>query len=284
MKWFKFYGQDWLTDLKVMGMSMEDRLCFITLLCLASAADENGLIRNCSEDAIIRLSNIPDDPFHDTNPQEDARGFLERCNALQIVTLARNGDVTVNAFALRQGQNLSNSERQKKYRERLKIRKVDSNDSNVTLRNDSNARIDKNRIDKNIMNSSTKNSTLNKFMKNYNETDFSDSGERVIDADSGEERNKKPKAEGKNKVALRIQHKFADLCKKNIGTIPVQNVAGYQISLFALNTGGLTELQIYDLFEEWFSLPEKKDEQLVSITQALSANSINGYRVRNKIK
>lgn len=137
---------------------------------------------------------------------------------------------------------------------------------------------------KNIMISSTKKSTLKKNMKNYNETDFSDSGERVIDADSGEEITKKPKTEGKNKVAIRIQHKFAELCKKNIGTTPIVSISTYKQSLFALNVGGLTETQIYDLFEEWFSLPDKKDEQLVSINQALSTHNINGYKVRNNVK
>ncbi len=149
MKWFKFYGQDWLTDLKVMGMSMEDRLCFVTLLCLASSSDKGGVICNCSEEAIIRLSNIPDWVTEDHNPAEKAKGCLERYAALQIVTLARNGDVTVNAFSRRQGENLSNAERQKTYRERLKTKSSKRNTSNVTRYNDSNARIDKNRIDKN---------------------------------------------------------------------------------------------------------------------------------------
>src|SRR5260221_6639676 len=111
MKWFKFYGQDWLTDLKIMSMSMEDRLCFITLLCLASSADEGGLIRGCTEEAIIRLSNIPDDSTSDDSPKDRAVGFLERCNALQTVTLACNGDVTLNHFQHRQEENLSNAER-----------------------------------------------------------------------------------------------------------------------------------------------------------------------------
>jgi hypothetical protein len=147
VKWFKFYGQDWLTDMKIMKMSMEDRLCYITLLSLASAAGEGGLVRNCDEDSLIKLSNIPDDPIHDFNPYEKAKGFLERCNALQIVTLASNGDVTVNAFERRQEQNLSNAERQKRYRERLKITTKPTfpkrNARYVTQSNDSNARIDK---------------------------------------------------------------------------------------------------------------------------------------------
>lgn len=157
MRWFKFYGQDWLTDMKIMSMSMEDRLCYITLLALASSADNNGTIKACNEDALIRLANIPKDLFNDTNPYDNARGCLKRYEALQCVTLHDNGDVTINNFERRQSEFLSNAERQKNYRERQKtannkVKKNISrrNDSNVTQRNDSNARIEENRIDKNI--------------------------------------------------------------------------------------------------------------------------------------
>jgi hypothetical protein len=157
MKWFKFYGQDWLTDMKIMSMSMEDRLCYITLLALASSSDNNGTIKACNEEVIIRLSNIPEDTFHDINPVENARGCLKRYEALQCVTLHDNGDVTINNFQRRQNEFLSGAERQKKYRERKKKANIkdksdilERNDSNVTQRNDSNARLDKTRLDKNI--------------------------------------------------------------------------------------------------------------------------------------
>lgn len=120
-----------------------DRLCFLTLLCLASSEEEGGLIRCCDEDAVIKMTRL--------SPEESSKavGCLERYVALQIVTLARNGDVTVCNFGRRQGENLSNAERQKKYRERRKLAIKSSVTSNVTRYNDSNARIEKNRIDKN---------------------------------------------------------------------------------------------------------------------------------------
>lgn len=149
MKWFKFYGQDWLTDLKIMKMSVEDRLCFITLLCLASSSGERGVIRGCDEEALIQLTHLYEDPYEESNQVSRARGCLKRYEALQIVTLADNGDVTVRNFERRQGENLSNAERQQKYRERLKTTVKPRNERNATPRNDSNARIDKNRIDKN---------------------------------------------------------------------------------------------------------------------------------------
>lgn len=149
MRWFKFYGQDWLTDLKVRRLSLEDKMCFITLLCLASTADESGLVRNCDELTLIELSNLRQNPYDDDNEYNRAVGCLKRYEALQIVTLHDNGDVTVNNFERRQGENLSNAERQKAYRERLKTKPKERNARNVTRYNDSNARIEENRIDKN---------------------------------------------------------------------------------------------------------------------------------------
>ena len=150
MKWFKFYGQDWLTDLKVMRMSPEDRLCFLTLLCLASSADEEGIVRDCPEEALIEMTHLPYDPYNDDNPFNRAKGCLQRYVALHCVTMSDNGDVTVVNFDRRQGENLSNAERQKRYRERLKTKPEARNERNAERYNDSNARIDKNRIDKSI--------------------------------------------------------------------------------------------------------------------------------------
>lgn len=148
MKWFKFYGQDWMTDLKIMHMSMEDRLCFLTLMCLASSSDEGGLVRGCTEDALIRLSHIPDCPTEERNPYGAARGCLKRYEALQSVTLLSNGDVTVNNFMRRQSENLSNAERQEKYRKRLKTRVNPSNERYIPQSNDSNARREEKRREK----------------------------------------------------------------------------------------------------------------------------------------
>lgn len=92
-----------------------------------------------------------------------------------------------------------------------------------------------------------------------------------------------PKREGKNKIAIRLQHTFSDLCFKRLDTRPVMDMKGYKMCLYAMNTGGLNEKQIVDLFEEWFSLG-KPDEETVSITRALSARQIEGYKIRNGVK
>lgn len=94
---------------------------------------------------------------------------------------------------------------------------------------------------------------------------------------------KKAGGVGLNKLALRIRRKFGDLCEKHLGTRPVDDVKSYQIILFALKKGKLTEDQIYDLFDEWFKLG-KPDEESIAITRALSGRQIEGYKVRNNVK
>lgn len=121
--WFKFYGQDWLTDVKIISMSMEDRLCFITLLCLASASSEQGVVRGVTEEAIINLAHIPDDVTNDNNSWQKAKGFLVRLEKKRIVTLEVTDDVTdvkINAFERRQNTMLTGAERQAKYIARKK--------------------------------------------------------------------------------------------------------------------------------------------------------------------
>jgi hypothetical protein len=118
MEWFKFYGQDWLTDLKIMRMASEDKLCFITLLCLANSSDNPGVVKNCNEWSIIRLTQLYDDPLNDDNEARRAAGFLQRLNDNGMITIDNNGDVIINNFLKRQGQSLTGYERVKKYREK----------------------------------------------------------------------------------------------------------------------------------------------------------------------
>ncbi len=106
-----------------------------------------------------------------------------------------------------------------------------------------------------------------------------------VDEDGREEvrRAKGPKREGKNKVAGRLHRVFTQLCQKHLDTSPIMDVKGYKMILYAMNTGALTEPQITDLFEEWFSLG-KPDEETISITRALSARQIEVYKIRNHVK
>ena len=156
MKWFKFYGQDWLTDLKIMKMSVEDRLCFITLLCLASSEENAGTIKNCDEEAVIELTHLYQDPYEDTNEYTRTKGFLGRLVDNKMITIDNAGNVIIVNFMKRQAQNLTGYERVKKYREKKKDSKIKVKSGEKYVINDNasdnandNARIDKNRIDKN---------------------------------------------------------------------------------------------------------------------------------------
>ncbi len=107
-----------------------------------------------------------------------------------------------------------------------------------------------------------------------------------VDPESGEPVRRKvaqPKRERKNEVAMRILKKFGAICKKEIGTTPIESTSGYLMVLRAINRGKLSEQQIYDLLDEWIT-SGKPDEEVVQITRALSDNQINAFKARNQIR
>lgn len=81
----------------------------------------------------------------------------------------------------------------------------------------------------------------------------------------------------------KIEKYFVTMCEKEIGTKPVFGVAQRSAIARSLKTAGLSEEQVTDLLDEWFSLG-KPDEETVQITRALSYVQINAYRARNGIK
>ncbi len=156
--WFKFYSQDWLTDLKIRRLSIEDKLCYIILLCLANSSKERGKVLGVTEDDIIHYAGFYNDPYDDDNEVARAKGCLGRFHSNGSVVTTRNEDgtfdVEIKNFMTRQGQSLTNSERQAKFRERAKnkdnLEGYESNDSDVTevtYREDK-SRVEKRRIDK----------------------------------------------------------------------------------------------------------------------------------------
>lgn len=93
--------------------------------------------------------------------------------------------------------------------------------------------------------------------------------------------SKRPKGEGRNKVALRVRRWFGGQCFDRFGTKPMEDVKGYMMIVRALKE--LTQFQLHDLLEEWLD-SDKLDEELMQITRALSSNQINIFKVRNGIK
>jgi len=115
LSWFKFYAHDWLTDLKIVDMSSEYRICYLTLLCLASVSSVRGSIKDCTEKRLIRGAN-----FGTEAERERAKGCIQFFISNGMIT-NDNGIVTVKKFAKRQGQVLSTYERVKKHREKMKL-------------------------------------------------------------------------------------------------------------------------------------------------------------------
>lgn len=268
MKWFKFYGQDWMTDMKVIGMSVEDRLCFITLLCLASSADEGGLVRNCSEDTLIALTHLYENPYDSDNEVSRARGCLERFEASQIVTRSRDGDVTVLNFMSRQAKNQSDAERARNYRKRRKERVKEEEKTVTPSRDERHARIDKKRID---ISDSTNRKVNSKNMgwKSHNENDHTDDIPS-IDADSGEKiRDKADEQKEENK---KIGHNLGILGEargKKFLDIPTQR--SFYIRLLK---AGLTHRdigkQFMDLVDSSYWVEKKKQGQLPDLKSLYS--------------
>lgn len=134
--WFKFYGSEYLSDPKVSNLTATERSCWLTILCLVSSSNESGKIRFLTEDILLEKSGVKWDPY---KPEEwdAAKGVLQKLSRLKMIALEEDGTITVLNWEKKQDSYLSNAERQARYRERN------------AARNESNARIDKNRIDNN---------------------------------------------------------------------------------------------------------------------------------------
>jgi hypothetical protein len=155
MQWFKFYGQDWLTDLKIITMTPMDKLVFIYLLCLVSISETPGLVRRCTEQTLLKMFQLGD--------QLEAFGCLARLEKLGMILVTQSNetdflDVEVVNFRKRQERALTASERQALYRERKRegsneevtdaLRDVTNSNDGVTLEK---RRIEKNREEKIIL-------------------------------------------------------------------------------------------------------------------------------------
>ena len=61
MKWFKFYGTEYLGDQKILSLSPAERSCWITLLCYAGNNDnenDNGVIHYLTEDMVMKQAGL----------------------------------------------------------------------------------------------------------------------------------------------------------------------------------------------------------------------------------
>ena len=136
MKWFKFYGQDYISDPKKLSLDACARSCLITLLAYSSIND-NGVITFLDEEQLMIQAGIS--PMHEE--WERTRGILEKLKKLEIIDID-NRVITIKNWKKRQETNLTSYERVKRYR-----KKKQNDNAKITLEEN---RIDKKRIEKNI--------------------------------------------------------------------------------------------------------------------------------------
>jgi len=135
MNWFKFYGQDFLTDSKIKNLSALDQLAFIYLLSLGS--QNGGEIKLITEKILAGMMCVE---------IESLKGVFDRLSTLKMIKHDNTQIVIIN-FKKRQGSNLTGYERIKRYRQnKAKLKKIVIND-NVNDNEDDNARLDKIRGD-----------------------------------------------------------------------------------------------------------------------------------------
>lgn len=149
MKWFKFYGQDFITDSKLGALNPFQRLMWVGLLCMASQDDsKSGVLKFFEEYRLVDMLGLNYEDMqgmYGTLPNETIETF---CN-MNLVTRHDNNTIVITNYHKKQTQQSTSTERVSAFRARIRAKsKKSSNvtdETNVTLQ--SNGRIDKNRID-----------------------------------------------------------------------------------------------------------------------------------------
>lgn len=146
-QWFKFYGVEYLGDPKIASLSAQERSCWLTLLCLASASTEPGTIDYLTVEVLLEKSGIKWDPYH---PEEwnACLNVITKFVKMKMITSNDEGRIVILNWNKRQEHAMTGYERVKKYRERKAILASD----NVLITDDNgddNCREDKIREDKN---------------------------------------------------------------------------------------------------------------------------------------
>ena len=101
MKWFKFYGQDYLSDPKILSLSACERSCWVSLLAYASSSD-NAMITFLSEEQLMIQAGVS--PMHEE--WDLTKGVLDKFQKLKMITLD-NEMITLLNWHKRQEMNLT---------------------------------------------------------------------------------------------------------------------------------------------------------------------------------
>lgn len=178
MNWFKFYGSDFLSDPKIARLSPLERSCWITILCLASMT-EDGIIEFLTVETLLNKSGIQFDPYQ-PEEWERALSVLTKFSKMNMISTGEDGDISVLNWEKRQETNMTNAERQAKFRKKHnnKAIKEDSNERVTDECYESNARLDKRHVTKVTLdkNRGEENNTPSQIAKSFfsKEKEFDD--------------------------------------------------------------------------------------------------------------
>ncbi len=124
--WFKFYGGEFLFDPKLDDFTDSEISCWIVLLSYASVSDIPGVVRHISEDKLLKRARV-------TTQWETTVGVLKKFEKLGMITIS-NDVIEISNWNKRQERSSTQYERVKKFRERNKLKQIetDDNDDNET--------------------------------------------------------------------------------------------------------------------------------------------------------
>jgi len=137
-QWFKFYGQDFQSDPKMLRLNPTQRLMWVYLLCQASQT-EDGVIKNIDENMLKALSHL--------NPEREewelADNVLEIFKNLKMIEVKGDTILVIN-YRKHQERYLTDAEKQQRHRDKIKA----SNDSHPDQGDEvTTNRVEENRID-----------------------------------------------------------------------------------------------------------------------------------------
>jgi hypothetical protein len=144
-QWFKFYGAEYLADPKIGSMTAQERSIWITLMCIASTTETNGVIKFLNKEDLLTKAGIRFNVY-DTDEWDNALNCLVTLERLNMIKVGEDGSITLLNWVKRQETAMTVAERVAKHREK-KQEQAKCNE-NVTV-NVTNVTTDKNRIEEN---------------------------------------------------------------------------------------------------------------------------------------
>lgn len=115
LPWFKFYGAEYLGDPKMMALTPCERSCWLTLLCYACTAEDDGRIKFLTEERLMVQAGLS----FQHEEWQNTIGVLKKLEKLEMIHID-NDVITITNWIKRQEQSLTGYERIKRYREKKK--------------------------------------------------------------------------------------------------------------------------------------------------------------------